>query len=165
MFTTGSKFHCQNLLCRGAITPPICMCVCAFKCYHEVFTVSHFVVSLQTVSPPIHPLCLRGSFSLSPLSLIFSLSLFFLASVLITHTPQSGLSFRAFEVILAQILLSYTADITRKRLCLRASGNVCVYVCVSFCSLNHQCLLFHMCLHLSECVYKRNQQSKFLCVY
>lgn len=47
---------------------------------------------------------------------------------LITHTPLCGPSLTAFEVILAQILLSCTADKTRKGLQLRASGNVCLSV-------------------------------------
>lgn len=94
---------------------------------------SSSIVAEKILLPFTHPL------PLSSISLVF----------LITHTPRCGPSLGSFEVILAQILLSYTGDKTRTGLRLRASGNV------SFCWLNHQCLLFHLCLHLSQCVCNR----------
>lgn len=152
-----------------AITPSISIHAHIYVCARSSVITKHCQSPLSSLSKPcllpIHPLWLRGSppTTTSTFSLIFSLSLFSLASTaLITHTPQSGPSFGAFEVILAQILLSYTADKTWKGLCLRASGSVqvCVCVCVSFCRLNQQCLLFRVCLYLSECVYKRNLQGR-----
>lgn len=166
MFTTGRKFHSQNFLLCGMLSHHrsvyVCVPVCALKCYDEVFTVS----PPCRFSPAIHPLLLRGSFSISPFH-SSSPSLFFSPSTaLITHTPRSGPSFRAFEVILEKILLSYTADKTSKG-CIWGPFEVCVWVCVciSFCWLNHQCLLFHVCLYLSECVkMAAGQVSICLCV-
>lgn len=62
---------------------------------------------------------------LLPLFLFLLLSL---ATVLITHTPQSGPYIRAFEVILAEILLSNTPDKTSEG-CIRGPMKV-VCVCV-----------------------------------
>ena len=103
---------------------------------------------------------------LLPLFLFLSLSL---STVLITHPPQSSPSFRAFEVILTKILLSYTADKTSEG-CIRGPMKVvcvcvcfCFYecVCVPFCCLNHKHLPFHLCFYPSH---KRKWHSRFLCV-
>lgn len=159
-----ASYHTTNLCTCLPVHMRACVWECVFKCYHEVLP----VFPLLSLSKPSLLLFIHcGWEDPSPFSPLFShflpLSFLSLAStVLITHTPRSGPSFRPFEVILAQILLSYTADKTRKELRLRASGNVCV--CVSFCWWNHQRLLFHVCLYLSERVYKRNQRGEFLCV-
>lgn len=170
MFTTGTAFLQPKFpVPSRAITPPICICV-------DVYVFVRVQV-LSWSAPLFVPLCcfsLNSLFSYSsivakrilpPFTHPLPVSTLCLAStVLITHTPRCGPSVRAFEVILAQILLSYTADKTREGLRLRASRNVCM--CVSFCLLNHQCLLFHLCLYSSDCVHKRKQKGRLsACVY
>lgn len=54
VFTTGTQFHSQNFLPRGALSLRrsvyTYLCMCALKCYHQALLVPT-VVSLQTVSP------------------------------------------------------------------------------------------------------------------
>lgn len=168
VFTTGT--HSQNFLPRGALS-----------LRRSIYTRIFMYVRAQVLSPSAaSPHCglspNRVSFlfihcgwedppptttTTSTFSLIFSLSLSSLASTaLITHTPQSGPSFGAFEVILAQILLSYTADKTWKGLCLRASGSVQMCVCVFLFVDWISSVSCFVCLYLSECVYKRNLQGR-----
>ena len=93
----------------------MCVCVCAQVLSWRALSFPLFV-SLQTISPPIllHHSSIVGERILLSFPFTHLLSLFLSSStLLITHIPQTGPSFRAFEVILAQILLSDTADKTR----------------------------------------------------
>ena len=146
-------YHTTNLcvcVCVSrCVSVGVGVCVCAFKCFHEVLTVS-------PSSPRSSIVTERILLPFPYFTHLLPLSFRSRSTVLITHTPRSGPFFWAFEVILAQILLSYTADKTRKGLHLRACGQVCmcVCVCVSLCWLNHQCLLFQTCLYLSDYLYQ-----------
>lgn len=174
VFTTGTQFHSQNFLPRGALS-----------LRRSVYTRIFMYVRAQVLSPSAaSPHCglspNRVSFlfihcgcedppptttTTSTFSLIFSLSLFSLASTaLITHTPQSGPSFRAFEVILAQILLSYTADKTWKGLCLRASGSV--QMCVCFFLSIESAVSPVSCVYIQVNVYTRETcKAEFECLH